>query len=419
MAHRSRGHRARRAPGLRRGAHRALRGRPVRLQRRGGQGARLQPGEGQGAPARSGLRRTASTSPGTSAAAAGSRTARCWRPSPTSSRPSGVRVKLNLMEVNQLLANQNNATFQVGMIRWSRTYDPDTTIAGLRAQSTIAEVVQQRGGRPPHRARAARRSTGPRARRSTRRSTGRMVDDPPYIYLHAQDSVWAKRASSDLDLQRVRRQRVAVPALQVAAAGEPGCAPAAAPRPAASDAALPRPSTPAARAHPARRHARRVPARPALRAIPTQLLLPDTADAEDRALFRQQHGLDRPLADAVRCAISATSCAAISAARWWTAAPRSARCSSACPPPSSWRWPASLIAVLVGIPVGVLSAVRRGLAARSGRHAGRPRRPVHGHVLGRHPAHPGLRGAAPVAARCRGATAGGTSSCPRSRSRST
>src|SRR5206468_10088339 len=31
----------------------------------------------------------------------------------------GIRVKINLLEVNQLLGNQNTANFQIGMIRWS------------------------------------------------------------------------------------------------------------------------------------------------------------------------------------------------------------------------------------------------------------------------------------------------------------
>ena len=48
----------------------------------------------------------------------------------------GIRVKINLLEVNQLLGNQNNANFRIGMIRWSRQYDSDTIIAGIQAQST-------------------------------------------------------------------------------------------------------------------------------------------------------------------------------------------------------------------------------------------------------------------------------------------
>ena len=111
-------------------------------------------------------------------------------------RAVGVRVKLNLLEVNQLLANQNNATFQVGMIRWSRTYDADTTIAGLRAQSTIqkwyandeVDKLIVRGRETLDRA----------AREKVYQALYKaLVDDPPYIYLHAQDSVWAKRAASD------------------------------------------------------------------------------------------------------------------------------------------------------------------------------------------------------------------------------
>ena len=71
LGDRPRDDRARRPPGLRRGAHRAVRARAVRLQRRGGEDPRVQPGEGQGAAARRPATPTASTSPGTCAAGAG------------------------------------------------------------------------------------------------------------------------------------------------------------------------------------------------------------------------------------------------------------------------------------------------------------------------------------------------------------
>ena len=60
---------------------------------------------------------------------------------------------------------ESPANFQIGMIRWSRTYDPDTTVAGLRAQSTIQKWYAQRGGRPTDR-------EGPRDARSGRAREG-------------------------------------------------------------------------------------------------------------------------------------------------------------------------------------------------------------------------------------------------------
>jgi peptide/nickel transport system substrate-binding protein len=108
----------------------------------------------------------------------------------------GIRVKINLLEVNQLLANQNTGNFQVGMIRWSRTYDADTTIAGLRAQSTIQKwYANEEVDRLIVR---GRETLDPAAREKVYQALYKaLVDDPPYVYLHAQDSVWAKRAASD------------------------------------------------------------------------------------------------------------------------------------------------------------------------------------------------------------------------------
>jgi peptide/nickel transport system permease protein len=92
---------------------------------------------------------------------------------------------------------------------------------------------------------------------------------------------------------------------------------------------------------------------------PTQLLLPETATPEDRALFRRQHGLDRPIpvqyvqyvgnlvrGDLGRSLVDHRP--ALEAV--WERLPATVELAVA----------AMLIAVLVGIPVGVLSAVRRG-----------------------------------------------------------
>jgi peptide/nickel transport system permease protein len=92
---------------------------------------------------------------------------------------------------------------------------------------------------------------------------------------------------------------------------------------------------------------------------PTQLLLPETATPEDRVLFRQQHGLDQPLpvqylrylvnlarGDLGRSLVDGQSALAVVLERL--------------PATVELTLAALLIAVGVGIPVGVLSAVRRG-----------------------------------------------------------
>ncbi|HYB40778.1 MAG TPA: ABC transporter substrate-binding protein [Candidatus Methylomirabilis sp.] len=112
----------------------------------------------------------------------------------------GIRAKLNLIEVNQLLANQNTGSFQVGMIRWSRCYDSDTILAGIQAQSTTQKwsgseeldklIVK------------ARQTLDKGAREKIYQDIYKaMVDDPSYIYVHAQDSVWGKRAATDWSFQ--------------------------------------------------------------------------------------------------------------------------------------------------------------------------------------------------------------------------
>jgi peptide/nickel transport system permease protein len=92
---------------------------------------------------------------------------------------------------------------------------------------------------------------------------------------------------------------------------------------------------------------------------PTQLLLPETATLEDRALFRKQHGLDRSIAiqyvqylgnllrgDMGRSLIDGSPALGLVLQRL--------------PATVELALAAMLIAVLVGIPVGILSAIRRG-----------------------------------------------------------
>ncbi len=110
----------------------------------------------------------------------------------------GIRVKINLLEVNQLLGNQNNANFQIGMIRWSRQYDSDTIIAGIQAQSTTQKWY---ANEEVDKLIVKARETLDRAAREKvyHDLYKAMVEDPGYVFLHAQDSVWGKRASSDWD----------------------------------------------------------------------------------------------------------------------------------------------------------------------------------------------------------------------------
>jgi peptide/nickel transport system permease protein len=92
---------------------------------------------------------------------------------------------------------------------------------------------------------------------------------------------------------------------------------------------------------------------------PTQLLLPETATPEDRQLFRSQHGLDRPIpiqyaeyvgnllrGDLGRSLVDDRSALDVVLQRL--------------PATVELTLAAIFIAVLVGIPVGIVSAVRRG-----------------------------------------------------------
>ena len=73
-----------------------------------------------------------------------------------------------------------------------------------------------------------------------------------------------------------------------------------------------------------------------------------------------QYGFDRPLVAAVSGASSATCCRATSAARS-SPASRSWRSSSPCSRPrSSCRVVAMLLALSIGLPAGILAAVKRG-----------------------------------------------------------
>ena len=250
--------------------------------------------------------------------------------------------------------------------------------------------------------RAARRSTGRPARRSTRTLFKALVDDPPYIYLHAQDSVWAKRATSPFTVQHVRRERLAVPSLQVAGRAAGGRA--------ESPGSRPAPVLP----YLGRRLVQLVPTLFGVTLVvfllvrvsgdPTQLLLPESGHARGpRALppaARARPSPRRPVPALPRRPASA----ATSAGRWSTSGPRWRPCCSACPRRSSWRSPPSSSPCWWAVPVGVLSAIRRGSVHGPRRDARRARRPVDGHLLGRHPADPGLLGPAPAGCRCRAAT---------------
>src|SRR5262245_17951129 len=110
----------------------------------------------------------------------------------------GIRVKINLLDVNQLIGNQNTANFQIGMIRWSRQVDSDTIIAGIQAQSSTQKWY---ANEEVDRLIVKGRETLDRAAREKvyQDLYRAMVEDPGYVFLHAQDSIWGKRASSDWD----------------------------------------------------------------------------------------------------------------------------------------------------------------------------------------------------------------------------
>jgi peptide/nickel transport system permease protein len=92
---------------------------------------------------------------------------------------------------------------------------------------------------------------------------------------------------------------------------------------------------------------------------PTQLLLPETATPEDRALFRRQHGLDRPLA--VQYAHYLGNLLRGDLGRSLVdERPALDTVLQRLPATVELALAAMLIAVLVGIPVGVVSAVSRG-----------------------------------------------------------
>jgi peptide/nickel transport system substrate-binding protein len=111
----------------------------------------------------------------------------------------GIRMSLDQMEVNQLFAKQNDGDFMVGMIRWSRQYDTDTVIAGVSTQGGTqkwfkSDAIDQLIVK-------ARETLDPTARTKVYQDLYQaMVDDPPYVYLHAQDQVWGKRAASNWNI---------------------------------------------------------------------------------------------------------------------------------------------------------------------------------------------------------------------------
>jgi len=111
-------------------------------------------------------------------------------------RAVGIRVTIKLLEVNQLFADQNAANFQIGMIRWSRQYDTDTIIAGIQVQSGTQKWYTNPG--IDALIAKGRETLNPAARDKVYQDLFKaLVEDAPYVYTHAQDSVWAKRASTD------------------------------------------------------------------------------------------------------------------------------------------------------------------------------------------------------------------------------
>ena len=93
---------------------------------------------------------------------------------------------------------------------------------------------------------------------------------------------------------------------------------------------------------------------------PVHLLLDVNATQRDLEILTRHLGLDKPLP--VQYGIYVKN---IAAGRLRQLGPHAAGRSpstsgSACPPPSSWAFVAMFLSVLIGVPLGVYSAVRRG-----------------------------------------------------------
>ena len=90
------------------------------------------------------------------------------------------------------------------------------------------------------------------------------------------------------------------------------------------------------------------------------LFLPMDIQAKDLNEFRQRLGFNDPLPVQYGALHVAARSAATSASRCATSRMPSVSSSSACPPPSAWAVVALLLTFCVAIPVGVVSAMKRG-----------------------------------------------------------
>lgn len=111
----------------------------------------------------------------------------------------GVNVNINLIELTQLFSEQEEGNFEIGLIRWSRQIDTDTVVAGLRVESAQNPWY---ANEDVDRLAASGRSTLDTAEREQiyRELYQVMVEDPPFVYIHAQDEAWGKQTSSAWEL---------------------------------------------------------------------------------------------------------------------------------------------------------------------------------------------------------------------------
>ena len=132
---------------------------------------------------------------------------------------------------------------------------------------------------------------------------------------------------------------------------------------------------------------------------PALVLLPPDASRRGRPPLPRGDGLQRSRSSCSTCASSAARCGATSASRSGTASPPCTSCSSGMPATFELAGAgARCIALVLAIPAGIVSAVRRNTRARLRLDGGGAARPVDADVLARHHAHPGVLGAAPPAA---------------------
>jgi peptide/nickel transport system substrate-binding protein len=82
------------------------------------------------------------------------------------------------------------------MIRWSRQYDTDTLVSGFQPLSTTQKWYKNE--QVDQLVIKGRQTLDMKERDKVYQDLYKaLVEDPGYVFLHAQDNVWGKRASSN------------------------------------------------------------------------------------------------------------------------------------------------------------------------------------------------------------------------------